>query len=225
MTIEISSCSERTSKSQFDEFVDKALRLEKKGDYKGALISIQEAIKIVPNKSNLYVFRGKLSYFMGDDKNALSDYSIAIEINPKNTSALFYKALSYSYLKMEDSAVHYFNKAIQSKTTEEGIIFEHQYNEYTALENRVNVETSVLRYNRGVSLYELERDDDALNDFQFSLLSGYKEAECYSYLGIILLSKGDLEKGCEMLKNGVSLKDSIATSYYYKYCISNSTLE
>ena len=74
-------------------------------DFEGALADMDEAIRLQPQLTGLFINRAFVRYRLNDYYGAMSDYDYAVTLEPTNTTALYNRAL----LRAE---VHDYNKAI-----------------------------------------------------------------------------------------------------------------
>ena len=54
-----------------------------KGDYNGALVDLEEGVRLDPNNSRMVENRGKIKNKLGDTDGAIADYTKAIELGAK----------------------------------------------------------------------------------------------------------------------------------------------
>ena len=212
----IESCTNYNSRDSFHDNVVAALNYEKKGNYKEALDKINSAIEIDSSKSFAFVVRGKIRANLDDDLLAIEDFSHAIILNPKNTSAYFQKGISFSLLNKEDSAIAYFNYAIDTKKSGD-FTFDIKNQEFLDLDEQTDVDMAILLFYRGLSFYESKKDSLALNDFNYSLNHGYSIGESQFYIGVILISQKKSE-GCIYLKKAIENGNKDAGNYFNNYC-------
>ena len=60
----------------------RSLALQSRGDLGGATRDLDEAIKLEPERAELFVFRGLLLDRQGDTTRSIADYDEAIRLNP-----------------------------------------------------------------------------------------------------------------------------------------------
>ena len=128
---------------------DEALRLEREGDYEGAIKLFDEAIEVDPNP-NAFLHRCRAEAYdnLGQYERAIQDYSKAIEINPSDYNAAWpggtYRARAEAYCELGQ-----YERAIQdySKVIE------------------INPKAAHLYHNRGIAYQELGNEEKAQADF------------------------------------------------------------
>ena len=102
------------SNENADKIIDKALALEKRGDFKGALKLLDEATKFYPDNQFILVNRGNIyNNSLRDYEKAIADYNKTIEINPKFSWPYLNRAIAYGRLKRWDEAIVDYGRAIE----------------------------------------------------------------------------------------------------------------
>jgi len=202
---------------QYENYINQAIKYENEKKYEKAITSINLSLKIDSTKSFPYVLRGKILSVMHSDGAAILDFSKAIQVNPKNISAYFNKAISLSLLDNDDSAIFYFNQAIKMKEFGD-FILEKKNSNFPDLESQNDISLSSIRFHRGLSMYSKKNDSLAIEDFKYSLKYGYNKSESQFYIGVILLQTGDNKNGCLYLKDALQNGNKDAYEYLRKFC-------
>lgn len=102
------------SNEKADEAIDKALALDKRGDFKGALKILNEAIKLYPDNQFVLVNRGNIyNDRLRDYEKAIADYNKTIELNPKFSWPYLNRAIAYGRLKRWEEAIVDYGRAIE----------------------------------------------------------------------------------------------------------------
>ena len=102
------------SNKHADKAIEKALELQKRGDFKGALKLLNDAAKLYPDNQYVYVNRGNIySDSLQNYERALADYNKTIEINPQFSWPYFNRALVYRKLNRNDDALTDYQKALE----------------------------------------------------------------------------------------------------------------
>ena len=105
------------SNENADKVIDKALALDKRGDFKGALKLLNEAAKLYPDNQFVLVNRGNIyNDRLKDYEKAIADYNKTIELNPKFSWPYLNRAIAYGRLKRWDEAVVDYGRAIELDT-------------------------------------------------------------------------------------------------------------
>lgn len=102
------------SNEKADKAIDKALALEKRGDVKGALKILNEAVKLYPDNQFVLVNRGNIyNDYLKDYERAIEDYNKTIELNPKFSWPYLNRAIAYGRLKRWEEAIVDYGRAIE----------------------------------------------------------------------------------------------------------------
>jgi len=155
---------------------------EKVEDFSGAMISYKKYLKLRPDaddkeevgakiikleyrfekaqKAIAYFSKGNASTFVGKYARAISDYTRAIQLNPRYARAYFFRGNAYSGQGRYDLAISDFTKAIQlyprdpktNKTLLPGDISQRRINR-DAYFNRGNAYSKQGKYARAISDY------------------------------------------------------------------------
>ncbi len=76
-----------TPPPQAQDLFTLALRQFERGDYQGAIDSLNQGLQLSPNSSKAYELRGLARAQLGDINNAITDFSEAISRNPQEAQA------------------------------------------------------------------------------------------------------------------------------------------
>jgi hypothetical protein len=98
------------------------------------------------------------------------------------------------------------------------VSIDYKYQEVQHYESFTDIPLHMIKFYRATSLYEQQRDIEALTDFKASLYFGYRVVDCQFYIGSILYSQGDKIKGCEFVHKAMVTGDKEATEFYSKNC-------
>jgi hypothetical protein len=180
------------------------------------LKSINEAIKIEPDTMIVYSIRGELYYLTHKYDLAIKDFKTALSYQSSSQS-YFYIGLNFFNLDQDDSAIYYYNRAIQTMGTGEIYI---EVNPAGPLGGRYtdDVPMEAIRYYRGVSSYLLGRYKDAHLDFRFSVSKNFNVGDSYLYMGIMEIDLENDSLGCKYLKLAVENRGTNAEKYLLEYC-------
>ncbi len=130
-----------------------------------------------------------------DYSGAAKDFAQAVQIDPKNSEALYY--LGYINFEMKDyeSAIMHFDLAIKSDSG--------------------SVE---LFYNRGNAKFELKDYKGAIDDFGKAILLDPQDEECYYNRAIAEYNIGESEASCKDLQMASKLGDTMADAVIKELC-------
>ncbi len=118
LTISLNTLAQKKQSARwyFDES-DKAIQ---SGDWKKALIALDECIRLSPGLAEAYYSRGMAREQLGDFQGAITDYNIYTDLKPDHYDALFSKAvLHYNLAQYEMAKVDFLRirKLPQQETT------------------------------------------------------------------------------------------------------------
>ena len=89
------------------------LAIDRGQDYATALDDMNQAIKLEPKLSGLYINRAFLRYKLDDYFGAMADFDYSLELDPYNTTALFNRGLMLMEVGDNDKSLVDFTKVLQ----------------------------------------------------------------------------------------------------------------
>jgi tetratricopeptide (TPR) repeat protein len=95
--------------------IAEGIKCSEHGDYDGALLNFNRAIKINPRSAHAYYSRGLTYYKKKDYDRAIKDYSKAISLEPYFADAYDNRGCAYEEKKDYDHAIEDYSKAISLK--------------------------------------------------------------------------------------------------------------
>lgn len=72
-----------------DNFFHQAEEKYKKGDFRGALIYLNQSLRFNPIDTAAYYNRGLVKRKLGDTQGAIADYNQALRLNPNNAATYY----------------------------------------------------------------------------------------------------------------------------------------
>jgi 1-deoxy-D-xylulose-5-phosphate reductoisomerase len=96
----------------FEEFHNIGIDKAQQQDYQGAIVALNEAVRLNPEAGDSYISRGVVRSMMGDLQGAIADYTQAIRISPNNPKGYYNRGNARRKLKHEQSAISDYNQAI-----------------------------------------------------------------------------------------------------------------
>ncbi len=153
----------------------------------GAILTSAAVLLSAPEKAqaesaSFYYNRGNDKSDAGDYYGAISDYSKAIEINPRDAIAYYNRGYSKNELKDYRGAIVDFTKAIE-----------------------INPRYSRAYTNRGFSKVKLGDNSGAISDFNKSIEINPKEPKTFINRGVSKFKIGDKKGACFDARKGKSL--------------------
>ena len=154
----------------------------KLGEYAGAVLDYDEAIRLKPDYADAYNNRGNAKIQLKQTNEALADFNEAIRIKPDYADAYNNRGGVKIYLKQPDEALADFNEAIRTKP------------DYAKAYN-----------NRGGAKIHLKQSNEALTDLNEAIRIKPDYAEVYANrgeakvsLGISDAAKSDFQTALEL---------------------------
>lgn len=95
------------------EIFNQAHRKNEECDFVEAIKLYSSYIELVPEDSNGYTNRGEVKVKMGNLKDAINDFKMAVKMNPNNPYALMNLAASIRELGEFSEAINYYTKIIK----------------------------------------------------------------------------------------------------------------
>lgn len=153
---------------QAEAYVNQGLNKLHRKDYKGAIASFTQAVKLQPKHYIAYTYRGNIHRLIGDYQGAIEDYTRAIAQNPNHSYLHNSRGISYAALGNYQKAVADHTQAIEVYP-EEGAGYRH----------------------RGAMYFKLGENEKALDDLEQALIRNENDAEAYTYRGEVQAKLGN----------------------------------
>lgn len=132
------------------------------GQYDAAITDFDEALRITPKDSYLYLSRGFVKYKNGQYEEAIKDYTHTIQLYPKAAAAYNYRGLVKFDLKNYQAAIKDYDEAI-----------------------RINRKFAYAYKNRGSAKTELKDYDAAIKDYTKAIRLNRNYAEAFTDRGVL----------------------------------------
>jgi tetratricopeptide (TPR) repeat protein len=186
-----------SSAPKADDFFLQAQEKYKRGDYKGAITDLDEAIRLAPKLAMAYhnrgVIRKNLGYDrndLGDFKSAIADFDQAISLDPKYASN--YNNRGFVLIRLGDNqeAIADFEQAI-----------------------RLNPKYASAYFGRGVVRSKLGDKQGAITDYSQAISLDPKYATAYINRGYIRNDLGDKKGALADFDQAISLNPKYASAH------------
>lgn len=220
----ITSCDFHTALDYYNE----AVKLEKKGNYKRAILFHNKAIKKEPKFRISLNNRAADKADLGDFKGSIEDYKKVLEFDSDNTAALFGIGNNFSDLGEHAKAVKYYSAALKTKgasssfSSAEGrtlVINSNFDTKKFDSDMNYNIPDCNIYFERGIEYLTLKKYDKAITDITKSLKSNNAEMDCYFLLGKSYLGKKDSINACQNFIKSAKLGDKESREMLKKHCI------
>ena len=167
-----------------EEF-EKALKVDQ--FYSPAKLSLETIKDVIEQKikreTAIHLFKGISHGNKGQLDRAISEYTKALEINPKDAKAYIYRGGAYLGKGQYDQAISEYTKALE-----------------------INPKDALAYYNRGFVYRDKGQYDEAISDYTKVLEINPKDAGAYDSRGFTYLVKlGNKVKGCADWKKACDL--------------------
>ena len=202
------------------------------GNYQGAIVKYDEAIRSDPYSDDAYYWRASAMYGLKQYQEALPYYDKALEINPNKEQAYYYRALSRYNIKQYAESIPDFNKAIELNPDVSAMYYWRGETEYVlklypeaildltrALE--LNSRDGYAYKARANSYYMLEKYDEALVDYTRAMELNQDDNSLYYWRGICQYYTerynacvSDFKRYLETVPHDAYSKVMIGHSYY-----------
>lgn len=164
--------------------------------WESTLTVFDDILKKKPNNIFAYNSRGIAKYEMQDVAGSISDYSKAIEINPKYHAAYYNRAISLFETSQIQAALNDYNKAIELNPSFA-----------KALNGRATL-----------YMESLNNLPAAISDLSKAIALNPEFAQAYYNRGIAFAKMNDFDKACQDWQKVQSLGFSQADDFLGKYC-------
>ena len=204
-----------------DRLANEAIQLEKQGRYKEAILLLDKAIKRNPKNIDALINRGVDRSLLEDYKGAISDYSRVIELDSSNTLAYLNRAKNKRRLENYAGALADLEQAI---TIKGGEIVSITWNDNVMLDKgaEYDVPMEEIRYERGITRFEIDSLRLAFDDFNFCVTTEYEAPASLYYRGLIYLSFEMENEACQDFQEANKLEPNQENSKWIdQNCNSN----
>ncbi|MFD2561488.1 tetratricopeptide repeat protein [Aquimarina rubra] len=211
--ITFTSCDFKSS----SDYNAEAENLENEGRYKEAITLLDKALEKDPENIYALLNRALDKSILKDYEGSIKDYSKVIELDERNTLAYINRGNVKNVINDFKGAIEDCEKAIKTKGTE-SIYMDLSENSFVDLGFEFDVKMEKIRFERGIARYNIDSLKLAFEDFDFCVEKNYELALSYYWRGIIFLSYGMNNEGCEDLFESQKLGNENAKELIEKNC-------
>ena len=205
------------------------------GEYESALKDINIYLSRTPENDeklyNVYIHRSIIFYTLGYYEDALKDINQSLEINSNIGETYVHRANINRYLDKIDDSMNDLNKALELGETHPDIYLSrgliHAFNQkYNLAEKDLNIfltnqkgihkDINQALLKRGISRYNLEKFELALEDFNELLFRDPSIVEAYRYRAEIYLINGKKQLAKSDLNQALLSAETIPEIYLLK---------
>jgi tetratricopeptide (TPR) repeat protein len=167
--------------------------------YTESLQALNECIEKFPAFVAAYKVRGDVKEKLDKLREALSDFNIALALDPESAEILLSRAILAFKLKRFDLAKPDFRKLLYFRGTETNTVYFRQSNN-EGIDNIMTVQSNIhdQMYNYlGLIDYELNDLDSAIHNFNSAIAINGKQPDYYVHRGLTYLKVGDTQKASQ----------------------------
>lgn len=212
-----SSTKEQDTCQFFENKINVALKKVKtKLDSLAVLHS--ENSKLLKSKSckDLHLFLADMYYDLGDEKNAIQNYYIALSIDSADIYSLFKLSLIYYDNNNYDTSIHILNKIIDFKTIG---IFKVDIDEGAqGISKTYDVPLTKIRYYLGLNYYYKGNFQLAMINLNSCEGLKYNLDNVHLYKGAIYIESKQFSKACSEFEIAKKMGNIDAENYLKRYC-------
>ena len=204
-----------------EDYFKQAVKLEKEGDFKRAILFHNKALKKNSKATASLINRGSDKSELGDYNGAIVDFEKILDYDKNNTLALYAIGDTYSELKNYPKAIIFYTRALQSEGIIKNLTLNQTKNsiDFSSDNNQYNVQDYYIYFERGIAYLENKQFDKAITDLKTSLLNQNGVADCYFLLGKCYVGKKDLTTACKNFTQSARLGDKEAKEQMKKHCL------
>ncbi len=207
-----------------DDFFIQARDKYNKGDYKGAIAVLNQAIKINPKYAQAYIGRGIARNLLGDNQGAIADFNTAIKINPNDVYAYGSRGNARRQLGDLQGAIADFNSALKINPNlvdvygMRGIARAQLGDNQGAIADfnsaiKINPNDANAYGNRGIARAQLGDKQGAIADFNSAIKINPNDAQAYSARGIARVQLGDHQGAIADFNSALKIDPNLAIAY------------
>lgn len=220
----LTSCDFHTAAEYYNEAID----LEKKGNYKRAILFHNKAIKKDSKFRASLNNRAVDKALTQDFKGAILDYKAILKFDSDNTRALYSIGDNFFELKEYKKAIKYYTVALNTKGCSKtyatskgtGVRFNQKIDfKHFDSDNEYNVLDCHIYFARGNAYLNDKQFDRAIKDLKKSLKVNNSIKDCYFLLGKAYVGKKDSINACHNFISSAKLGDKEAREMLRNHCI------
>lgn len=190
-----------------DQFLDNK-------NYQGAISKFKEAIKLNPNDSSSYNFRGIAYLALNDFDNAIKDFSKAIKIDPNYSPAYLARGQAYFYSEKYNNAISDYTSYIKLNPKNSDAYF---FRGKSYVELTISVKSKLtmadLLEMAKITPTKLNYHRKAIKDFEKAIELNPTNAGIYFARGSSYISTKDFEKALADFNKAIELNPNYASAY------------
>jgi Flp pilus assembly protein TadD len=159
------------------------------GYWRNNIALYDHSLKVSPSDV-IYCSRGLAYGKLGDNRQAISDYDRAIEINPKDVESYSNRGVAYRKLGNYRRAIEDYDRAIE-----------------------INPKHAEAYYNRGIAYAELGNQRQAISDYDRAIVINPEYANAYNNRGATYGKLGDKRQAISDYDRAIEINPEYAEAY------------
>ncbi|SHK20570.1 TonB family C-terminal domain-containing protein [Reichenbachiella agariperforans] len=181
--------------------------LIKQQNFSDALLEFDQSIELNPNDTSSYIGRARCYLMIGDYNSAEENITKVLVNQDKRADLLFLAGNIYFQVKEYNKAIEHYTGAIENNKP--GKHFVSQLDLY---------------YNRGNALLNMEKYNEARDDFIKAIIEGDKSADVHLKISEIFHEIGNKKGACDYYQKAIKLDSTSLNQIIYEYCSKTDTL-
>ncbi len=169
----------------------KAIALHQAGKLNEAEVTYKKLLKIVPNNTALLTNLGIINLRKNNFVQSITLLKRSLELDSQQANAYYYIGLSFHYLRKQNDAIVYYEKAIA-----------------------VNSKYKEAYFNLGNALKDLRRFDDSLTNYDLALKFDPTNSNYYHHKGLIFLELENFQAAIENFDNAIQYNPQHLTAFF-----------
>ncbi|HEX6916328.1 MAG TPA: tetratricopeptide repeat protein [Chitinophagaceae bacterium] len=201
-----------------DSCIDIAFHYETEKRHELAISTLSSCIETasISSRAKMYLIRGRNYHQLSEYDLAIRDYNSSIELDSNQSGAYYYRGVARFHMGDDSGAVVDFNRSLANKSLPTPGFYVDKTDMFDPY--RLEVESYVIKYDRGISNYNIQQFDQSLEDFIVAESHGYKLPEVFYNIGLIYFIKEDRLTACRYMKKAAELRYKDAEPYLLEYC-------
>ena len=174
-----------------EDYFDFGIHYQQRGEFKKAIDSYDQAIKINPKYVEAFNNRGSAKGNLGEYRDAIADFNETIEINPKDANTYYNRGITKAILGEHRDAIADFNEAI-----------------------KINPTYALAFNNRGIAKAALDEHRDAIADYNEAIKINPAYALAFNNRGNARLNLGEHRDAIADFNEAIKINPTHADMYY-----------
>jgi tetratricopeptide (TPR) repeat protein len=182
-----------------EKLMAQAEALVARQQYRESLQPLNVCIEKFPAFADAYRLRGEVKEKLDQPVEALTDFNIAVALNPESSEILLGRAILAFGLKRFDLAKPDFRKLLSFRDMETNTVYFRQSNNEgvdNILTVQSNIQDQVYNY-LGLISYELNELDSALYNFNAAITLNRRQPDYYAHRGLVYLKTSEWDKASQ----------------------------